>query len=173
MAVSVPDSWRVLWTRGRLPVLLSVLLWAVLTEGAPASWTFGLPVAIGCGIFAARLLPMAPFRLDLRGTIAFVPFFLRRSLVGGVDVARRALAPDPGLEPSVVIYRMRLPADSPARVVFLNVLSLLPGTLAAGLDGDAVTVHVLSGRADDNLQALETAVARMFRPAPEGPAADA
>lgn len=173
MPVSVLDSWRPLWTRGRLPGLLGVLLWAVLTGGSPASWAFGLPVALACGGVAARLLPVAPFRLDLRGTIAFVPFFVRRSLVGGVDVARRALAPDPGLAPSVVTYRMRLPADSPARVVFVNVLSLLPGTLAAGLEGDAVTVHVLSGRADEGLRALETAVARMFRPAREGPVADA
>jgi multisubunit Na+/H+ antiporter MnhE subunit len=75
--------------RGSLPALACAVLWWVLTGGAPASWAIGLPVALACGVGAAVLVPRADARIDPRGLLLFLPFFVWRSLAGGIDVARR------------------------------------------------------------------------------------
>jgi multicomponent Na+:H+ antiporter subunit E len=170
MTSPIRPPGRATWRRGVLPAGLCVALWGVLAGGEPGSWAIGLPVSLICGLLIARVLPAGDVRIDARGVLAFVPFFLRRSLAGGVDVARRALAPTLDVAPYMVQYRLGLPADGPARIVFLNVLSLLPGTLAAGVERDTVQVHVLGGAAaEDGLRELETAVGRMFRPARRSP----
>jgi multicomponent Na+:H+ antiporter subunit E len=48
-------------------------------------------------------------------------------------------------------------------VILANIVSLLPGTLSATLDGQALKIHVLDSRGDfmTELKALEQRVARM------------
>ena len=91
-----------------------------------------------------------------------MPFFFRRSLQGGVDVARRAFHPRMPIAPELIDYPLRLPPGLP-RVILVNTVSLLPGTLSAELDGQVLKVHVLDGLGDfmPELEALEQSVARM------------
>lgn len=145
--------------------LACAVLWWVLSAGEPASWLLGAPVVVLSALAAAVLAPPARVRISLSGIAAFLPFFVWRSLAGGLDVARRALGWRLDIDPVLVTYRLRcLPDSGPARVVFLNILSLLPGTLAADIAGDAVHLHVLTAPARiDDLERLETHVARIFR----------
>jgi multicomponent Na+:H+ antiporter subunit E len=145
--------------------LACAVLWWVLTTGETASWILGAPVVVLSALAAAVLAPPARVRISLSGIAAFLPFFLWRSLAGGLDVARRALGWRLAIQPDLVTYRLRLlPDEGPARVVFLNILSLLPGTLAADIAGDAVQLHVLTAPAPiDDLERLEAHVARIFR----------
>jgi multicomponent Na+:H+ antiporter subunit E len=87
-------------------------------------------------------------------------------MMGGIDVARRALDPRVPIAPRMVRYRMRLPEGDP-RVVLADVISLLPGTLAAGMSGDRLRVHVLN--VDQPLVAQlsreERQIAGLFGPA--------
>jgi multicomponent Na+:H+ antiporter subunit E len=149
--------------RGLPPAFVCALLWFVLTAGEPSSWLIGAPVVIACAAAVAVLVPRARVRISPWAVARFLPFFVWRSLAGGLDVAHRALGRTLAIAPDLVTYRLRLPGDGPARVVFVNVLSLLPGTLAADLDGQTVRVHTLGPlRHANSLQRLEAHVAGLF-----------
>ncbi|MDZ7709501.1 MAG: Na+/H+ antiporter subunit E [Roseovarius sp.] len=70
-----------------------------------------------------------------------LPSFVAGSVLGGFDVARRALAPHMPLDPGWVEVPARLPDGG--RVLMGAELSLMPGTLAAGMRGDRLLVHLL------------------------------
>jgi multicomponent Na+:H+ antiporter subunit E len=97
------------------------------------------------------------------GILPFVGFFLRHSALGGWDVARRVMWPQLTIDPGFVSYRTSLP-DGAERNLFLSVISLLPGTLTAQFDGDAVRVHAIDVESDleAELVLLEHRIAGMF-----------
>lgn len=150
-----PD-WSTAVSRG----LLFSLLWWMLTGGEVPSWWIGVPAVSFAVIVSLALLPPVP--LVWRELLKFVPFFLWRSLQGGADVAWRAFYPGMPIAPALIDYPLRLPAGLP-QVILANIMSLLPGTLSAGLDGQTLWIHVLDGRGDfmAELEALEQRVARM------------
>jgi multicomponent Na+:H+ antiporter subunit E len=137
--------------------VLYALLWWVLARGDAQSLFFGA-LAVGVALAAARRLE-APGgeRLRLSRLPRFFVFFVVHSLRGGVDVAMRALRPRMALAPAFVDAKLQVQGDAPRALVALTV-SLLPGTLAARLEGDALTLHVLDVR-----QPLERELARVER----------
>ena len=137
-------------------------VWWLLNPGDPASWIVGVP-AVAAGAAVALLFPDTPApRRSLRASLRFAGYFARASVVGATDVALRAMRPSLDLRPGFIIWRTRLPEGVP-RELFANAVTLLPGTLSARLEGDALTVHQLDERADPGLSALEARVAAMFR----------
>lgn len=78
-------------------------------------------------------------------------------------MARRVLAPQPGLAPAVRRHHHRLPRG-PARLFLCAVISLLPGTAVIEIAPDHALVHVLSDspRVDRELRVLEERVAALF-----------
>ena len=129
-----------------------VLLWG-LTWGNPGSWALVVPVAVASAA-AVFLLPPSPhYRFRPFGAAAFAGYFLLLSVMGGVDVARRALAPRMHLDPGFVQYPVALP-PGPARTFFMAVIGLLPGTLSVGLRGARIGVHVLDRGQDVQTQLL-------------------
>jgi multicomponent Na+:H+ antiporter subunit E len=143
-------------------LLLFSVAWLVLTEGTASGWVLALGTVVVATLASAVLLPTDVTRWRAAGLARFVPFFLHQSFVGGLDVAWRALRPS-GIRPAMIEYRLRLP-DGPARRFFVAAMGLLPGTLAARLQRDHVTVHVLDTRlrAPDMLRALEARTADLF-----------
>jgi multicomponent Na+:H+ antiporter subunit E len=138
------------------------LLWWVLTDGAIDSWGIGLPVIGLAAIWRARTGVPGP-RLNLIGLVQFLPFFAWHSLMGGIDVARRALHRDLPLAPVVAEWPTRLP-PGPSRSLFLSVAGLLPGTLAVEWQGEQFQIHALDrhGSYVQDLQRLEVRVAALF-----------
>lgn len=142
-------------------VLMFSLVWWVLTDGAVESWWIGAP-AVACALIVSMAL-LPPLNIVWREAISFAAFFLWHSLKGGVDVARLVFDPRMPIAPQLVDYPLRLPAGL-AQVALINTMSLLPGTLSAGLDGRLLTVHVLDGRREvlSDLVALERRVGRVW-----------
>lgn len=158
-----------------LRLTLFALLWWVLSEGAPGSWAVGAPIVLASTLFSLALA--RPTRWSPVGLLRFVPFFLWRSLRGGVDVAWRACVPSLPIAPDILTYRLRLPPGR-ARVFMTAVISLLPGTLSAEILRNNLCVHVLDRRVSDetDLLRLEERVAALFgirlratRPGETGP----
>lgn len=151
---------RALWTVA-VRVGLFAALWWVVTEGAPDAWLVGIPAVLLAAMLSIAQVPSVPFVAS--ELLRFVPFFLAHSLRGGADVALRALHPALPIAPTLVDYPLRLPEGLP-RVVMLNTLSLLPGTLAVDVVGDCLHVHVLDGQKAclAELQDVEARVARLF-----------
>jgi multicomponent Na+:H+ antiporter subunit E len=145
--------WRTFWF---------ALLWWALVDGDMSSWWLGAPTVLVAGILSAALWPTMP--IAWWQSVRFAPFFLIRSLLGGIDVAYRALRPRMPIAPRMVEYRLRFPTG-PWCVVLVNTISLLPGTLGANLSDGVLTVHALDARGDihRSIHRLETRIARLFR----------
>ncbi len=81
-----------------------------------------------------------------------------------MDVALRTLAPRMRIRPGFLRYRTALNTPE-ARTLFVNCVSLLPGTLAADLHDDWLEIHTLNMDADfkSELAGLEIAVARLYK----------
>lgn len=133
--------------------LLFCGIWLVLTLGNPSAWLVGLATAGAAALLSLRLLPPRDRRVRLWTVVALLPGFLCRSLLGGLDVAWRAFHPRLPLRPTWIGYRVRLPPG--ARVSLGNELSLMPGTLAAGTEGDVLYIHCLDGE-----QAVDAQIVR-------------
>jgi multicomponent Na+:H+ antiporter subunit E len=123
-------------------LIVFALLWWVLAEGDSSSWTFGVPFAVFASVASLSLTPERGWRLHPAGALRFAGFFAYHSVIGGVDVAWRAVRPSMPISPGFVTYPVRLPTQS-ARVLLAGTVSLLPGTLSSGFEGDTLVMHVL------------------------------
>ncbi|MCK8503311.1 Na+/H+ antiporter subunit E [Myxococcus fulvus] len=163
------------WKSAVARVVFLALTWWALCDGDPSSLTFGLGVV---GVVAAVSFVLSPPRRrgwTLRSVAGFTLFFLKGSVHGGFDVARRALSPSLPISPVLVRYPMRLPEGAP-QALFRITLCLMPGTLSADVEGEALVVHALVDRGQgihEELAGLELRVRRLFGlegtpPPPEG-----
>ena len=150
--------WHTVLTLGGLAGL-----WWLLSEGDPASWVIGLPPVAAAGWSVGWLGQGGGGAVSFTGLLRFVPYFLWESLRGGIDVALRTLAPRMRIHPGLAVYRTELRRED-ARMFFVNCVSLLPGTLAADLNGERLDLHLLDTRSNPEaeLRRLELAVARVY-----------
>ncbi len=144
-------------------MLLFGLLWWVLTEGASPWSAWGLTAAGAAVAVSMSVFPAGTWKWRFGPLIRFVPFFLWQSLLGGLDVSYRALRPRVDVQPEVVCHRFSLQQE-PARVFFLWVVSLLPGTAAVDLHGDEALVHILDTdlASPEKMRRLERRIAELF-----------
>jgi multicomponent Na+:H+ antiporter subunit E len=142
-------------------VVLLAFLWFALAGEHPASWTVGAPAVAAAALIS--LWMARGQRVNALALAGFLPRFLWQSITAAFDVARRTLMPSLDIHPGTVRHRLALPAGLP-RVSYMNILSLLPGTLSASLEGDDLCVHVLDTRRDHarDLSRLEQRLARIF-----------
>lgn len=135
--------------------LLPVAGWLVLTGADEGGLAFGAVVVAASAWVSHRLAAgrsaVAPLRV-----LALLPRFLWRALLGGVDVASRALHPRMPLRPGWVEVPARVPPGA-LRATIGGEFSLMPGTLVAGSRGERYLVHLLdtSGSVVGDLAAEE------------------
>ena len=143
---------------------LLLLLWVAFGGNDFTAVIIGVPTVLLALAAALWLSPSWEIRVNPFAFAMFVPVFLVLSLAGGMDVARRALSPTPRLDPALITYALRLPKGTP-RDFFVLMISLLPGTLSAEMEGDTLTVHVLDQQQDNAaaLASLEQRIAGVFR----------
>jgi len=161
------DADRV-WRPSMLRLLYSgavlCLLWFTLAGHEDlSSWIVGVPTVIAATWVHTRLSPRDGVRLSLIGGTRLIPFFLRESLMGGIDVARRVVGPRLNVAPGFLDYRLGLTQPS-ARVFFIDLVSLLPGTLSADVRGETLRIHALDHGVDPvpDLVRLEERVAALY-----------
>lgn len=95
---------------------------------------------------------------------AFLGFFLVASVRGGIDITRRLLSRSLVIAPGFLTYRTAL-RNPNARIFFLDLISLLPGTLSTDFAApDRLIIHALDIHGDNyrELARLEYQVARLF-----------
>lgn len=142
---------------------LFLVLWWSLAEGGLHGWSFALLVAAAATASSLALLPPPTWRVRLLTAPGFLGFFLREMLLGGVDVARRALHPGLPISPGFLTYPLRLEQDA-SRLFMAWTVSLLPGTVTAGLQENELVIHVLDKRLPvlETVAGLEARVGRLF-----------
>lgn len=122
--------------------LLYAALWALFAEGG--GWSLGVPSVL-LAVALSLWLGLRPLRLRLLALPGFVGFFLHHMLVGAWDVASRALRPRCPLQPAWHDYPLTSPSPR-VRLLLSALVGLLPGTLASGIEGERMRVHVLDER---------------------------
>ncbi|MAZ66444.1 MAG: cation transporter [Kangiellaceae bacterium] len=146
------------------------LIWVILTQGDPGAWSVGIAfvplatwVALRLYHLTSQAAGMEKGSLHPLAVLGFIPFFLFQSLKGGWDSARFAMAWHRSIQPGFLRYTTRLP-PGPARIFFVNTISVLPGTINADCDGADLTIHALDTRLNHclALQQCEEQVARLF-----------
>ena len=137
--------------------------WVVLTGGSTSYWGLALLIILASTVTSMLSMPVGAWRWSLPGLARFIPYFLWQSLVGGIDVSRRAFSPSLPIQPGILTYKLRIP-PGPERVFFANSLSLQPGTAVASLEGDLLVVHALdtSMQIERDIRVLEERVAGVF-----------
>jgi multicomponent Na+:H+ antiporter subunit E len=134
--------------------LFLAVIWLALTKGDSGGLIVGGVVAASGVWLSLRLLPPGEHGVSLIALARKFPAFVWRSVLGGVDVAWRALHPRMPLKPGWVIVPTALP-EGGARVALGGEFSLLPGTLVAGSRDDNLLIHCL-----DTDQQIESAIRR-------------
>lgn len=141
------------------------MFWLVMVEGRLDGWWYAVPV-VALAWWIRRLLPLPLFLGGIRlpALLRFIPLFVADSLVGGVDVARRALHPSLPLDPHLYRHAFRVRSIG-ARVFLAQAISLLPGTLACSVGDKEMLVHALAGTRDEvigGILRIERQVAALF-----------
>jgi multicomponent Na+:H+ antiporter subunit E len=138
-------------------------VWLGLNGTDLESWIVGGPVVLAAAALGVALRGGRRPRLRWVGLLPFAVFFLLESVRGGWDVARRVFHPRLPVAPGFVRIESSLPEGAP-RVLFVNVVSLLPGTVGAGLVDDRVVVHAIdvNARVESALRDVERRVAALF-----------
>jgi multicomponent Na+:H+ antiporter subunit E len=149
----------------RLLTILVTLaaLWWLITDGQPSSWMIGFPAVLIATWSYLRLNPRPGYYLSIPGLLRFIPYFLMESLRGGINVASRTLHPRLNIAPEFYRYQTGL-TDRVMRVLFVNCVNLLPGTLTADLNDDWLEIHMIdiNTNPEAELQRLEEAVRQLF-----------
>ena len=139
------------------------MVWWVLAEADPEGWLFGIPFVALATVASLKLTPSRTWTIRPVGALRYAGYFVHQSLLGGIDVAMRAVRPSLPIAPDLLCYRMRLEPEH-ARVLFADTVSLLPGTLSAGFDGDWLIFHVVDCGMplEESLRDVEERVADLF-----------
>lgn len=139
------------------------LFWLALTGGVTDALYHGAPAVLLATWVSLVLYPATQPGIRLGWAVLYVPHLLLRGFWGGLDVARRVL--DPRLPVRPGWFRIPLSTNIvEVNAVLGGVVSVLPGSLAAGVRGGALEVHVVD--IDDfdtrSLEAEERRVLRLF-----------
>lgn len=142
--------------------LVFAMLWWGLSAGKISQVLLVIFIITVSAALSSLLVP--PQKIKVPGILKFIPFFMRLSLLGGLDVASRAFRPSMPLKTGFINYSLGLTHPT-ARVIFVWVVSLLPGTASVRLTEQGLRVHVLDRDLAHtrNLEHLEQKVADLFR----------
>ncbi|WP_052249756.1 Na+/H+ antiporter subunit E [Tateyamaria sp. ANG-S1] len=161
LPVKVGDTHPSTIARTALAAAVLAVLWWILNPGDRLSWIIGVPtILLGTG--TVLLLPPARSQhISVAGSLRFVAYFIVQTVLGAVDVARRAFHPFWVQQPAFLIWETDLP-EGPPRWMFANTVTLLPGTLTADIDGPRLTINLLDRDLTPDLPTLEARVRDLF-----------
>ncbi|OUZ06257.1 hypothetical protein BHE97_19225 [Aeromicrobium sp. PE09-221] len=147
---------------------VAALFWLAIVEADGSVLAYGV-VAVPLAVALSYALTGRPRRSRggrwTRGLAALRlgGWLLGRSVLGGVDVARRAVRlSSVRVDPYWTTYRTSLHTEG-ARIALVFLMNLIPGSLSASREGDLIEVHVIGTDLDmeSGLAALEGRIARV------------
>jgi multicomponent Na+:H+ antiporter subunit E len=150
---------------------LFALLWILLSAAYATSPLFIFLAVVTATVTSLLLWPTAPPAIRWLRLPVLALYFLRKSISGGVDVARRAFSPSMPLQPDFITYEATLGSEA-ARVLFTWMIGLMPGSASVNLEQDTrITIHVIDRTAYDKegIRELESRIAAVLEPAGDDP----
>lgn len=140
------------------------LLWLPLAGTRVESPVIGALAILAASVSSLLLWPQSGLYLRWRNLPPLVCHFFVHSLLGGIDVARRAFSRSMPLEPAFLHYQTSIRSEA-GRVLFIWVIGMMPGTASVDLQHtDRITVHVIDIREynESNLRRIEQKIAAVF-----------
>jgi len=103
-------------------------------------------------------------RIQLKRLPKFLVFFFYNSLKGGLGTAKLAFSPTLSLTPDFVHYPIKQLQTGASTQLFMNLVSLLPGSVSVIREPSGLLVHVLNSGTNttQELQQCELAVSQLF-----------
>lgn len=162
------------WTISSLLRLLGFgLTWLGLSDASSDNFSYGIISAAAATALSLVLLPPAApqFKLwpkRLVGTALLAGWFVQQSVIGGIDVARRAITPRIDVSPEIFDVGIDLPPGAGREVCYL-LMNLLPGSMVQRVretdDQTVAEIHTLSAELNPQQQweRLQTRVERAFQ----------
>ena len=95
--------------------------WLLLIGLDPSDFAAGLFAAAAATWTSLRLLPPSDRRLRYAALAKLALRFMQQSIIGGLDVARRALDPRLPLRPGFVAYPVRLPPGTACNLSLIHI----------------------------------------------------
>lgn len=155
-------------------VALAVVWWAV-SEGDRSMAGYGvLAVAAATAASLALLRPVSrsgpswPRRLPALARL--FAWFVRQSVLGGIDVAKRVLRPTADVDPEIILVPIEV-GHPLGRVLIADISCLTPGSLSIDLTESGLLLHVLHRELPirSQLAELDGLISRVL---PDGPRTD-
>lgn len=131
------------------------------------------PLTLSFGVFSCILVTYLAWRMDREDRFAFViplsfrflgylAWLIKEIFNANVNVARIILNPRLPISPIMVPFRASQRSDL-GRMIYANSITLTPGTITTGTDGDILRVHALTwhdvdGREEDEMDRRITAL---------------
>lgn len=135
------------------------------------------PLLLGFGVGSCALVVYLAMRMDvvdreglplhLGGRFwAYLPWLMKEIFVANVNVARIILNPKLPISPIVVHFRASQETDL-CRTIYANSITLTPGTITTGVEGQELEIHALTyadidGREEDEMDRRVTWVERGY-----------
>jgi multicomponent Na+:H+ antiporter subunit E len=145
----------------KLPLYLTLvlfgvwLLWSGHTE--PLLISLGVVSTVSVVAVCRRMglidEEAVPLGLPVRAPL-FLPWLLWQVVKSNVDVARRILDPRLPIRPELIRVKAGQ-RDDLGRTIYANSITLTPGTVSVGVEGDEIVVHALTREAAEGLQTGE------------------
>lgn len=124
------------------------------------------PLTLGFGVFSSLLVTYVAWRMDREDQYAFPLIFtwrllgywawlIKEILKANLKVARIILTPRLPISPIMVPFRA-CPKSDLARMIYADSITLTPGTITTGTEGDILRIHALTwhdvdGREEDEM----------------------
>ena len=77
--------------------------------------------------------------------LLYLPWLLKEILVANLNVAKVILSPSLPISPIMVVFGSTQKTDL-GRVLYANSITLTPGTITTGVEGDQLEIHALTWR---------------------------
>lgn len=150
--------------------LLLVVLWGALSGWSLDYALYGVASVLLTLAVSLKLSPPSGHAPSPMRSLTLAGWFIGQAVVGGVDVAKRAVARTPDIDPAVLNADLVLP-PGPAAELALLLMNLMPGTMVQHVAQDrrSVELHTLSEDLDPveqwmSLQRRVAAAARVDTP---------
>ena len=97
--------------------------------------------------------------------LLYLPWLLKEILVANINVAKVILSPKLPISPIMVVFGSTQKTDL-GRVLYANSITLTPGTITTGVEGDQLEIHALTwedvdGREEDEMDQRVSRVERV------------
>lgn len=143
-------------------ITIFTIIWLTLTNFDFTSLIFG-SFAVGVITYISFKLYPINNNLNYTAILKFILFFLIESFKSGFEVALLALKPKLKLNPKFITYNITLKSHT-SIMLFIHIISLMPGTLSAKLNSSELTLHILNYREDvlKSIEELEKKIVEIF-----------